>query len=80
MGKAASDERYAGWLDAVGRVLSDRPADSSVGLERLLKHLIVPGLKSLVEIGLMSGFIGRLRIESQFHNSSLLGLLSDLSQ
>ena len=27
MSKAASDDRYAGWRDAVGRVLSDRPTD-----------------------------------------------------
>ena len=27
MSKAASDDRYAGWREAVGRVLSDRPTD-----------------------------------------------------
>jgi len=27
MSKEASDDRYAGWRDAVGRVLSDRPTD-----------------------------------------------------
>jgi len=40
----------------------------------------VPGLKSLVEIGLVSFVIGGLCIEPQFHDSRLLRLFGDFSQ